>query len=158
QRGVPGVTEAKLVPAENGGVVPEGGGWFVLNAKDARGLDGTFGQYCAWEGPDDAKFDRLGRHRNVLPPGGPVGVDPREDNQEGFLVLDGECLAIVEGEERPLKQWDYFHCPGGVPHVVVGAGDRPSLVLAVGARTPEDDNLLYPVDPTAVKHKAGVEV
>src|SRR5262249_39454363 len=91
-------------------------------------------------------------------PGVPMAMYHREDNQEGFLVLDGECLAIVDGEERPLKQWDYFHCPGGVPHVVVGAGDRPSLVLAVGARTPEDDNLLYPVDPTAVKHKAGVEV
>src|SRR5262249_18065852 len=119
QRGVPGVSEAKLVPAENGGVVPEGGGWVVLNAKGGRWLDGTFGQYCAWEGPDDAKFERLGVNLNVLHPGVPMAMYHREDNQEGFLVLDGECLAIVDGEERQLKQWDYFHCPGGVPHVVV---------------------------------------
>ena len=33
------MTEAKLVPADEGGHVPEGDGWFVLNAKDARWLD-----------------------------------------------------------------------------------------------------------------------
>jgi uncharacterized cupin superfamily protein len=150
------VTQARIVDAENGGLVPEGGGWFVLNAKDARWLDGTLGQYCAWEGKDEAHFSQLGINLNVLQPGVPMAMYHRENTQEGFLVLDGECLAIVEGEERPLKQWDYLHCPPDVPHVVLGAGDRPALVLAVGARTQGDNGLLYPADPTAQKHKAGV--
>ena len=39
---------------------------------------------------------------------------------------------------------------------VVGAGDGPALVLAVGARQ-EKGSARYPVDPAAVRHRAGVE-
>jgi uncharacterized cupin superfamily protein len=150
------MTEARLVPAETGGVVPEGDGWFVLNARDARWLDGTLGAYCAWEGPE-ARFTQLGINVNVLKPGVPMAMYHRESTQEDFLVLAGECLLIVEGEERPLKQWDLFHCPPDVPHTILGAGDRPALVLAVGNRVPHEENDLgYPVDPVARKHGAGV--
>ena len=89
-------------------------------------------------------------------PGEPMTMYHREDAQEDFLVLAGECMLIVDGEERPLKRWDLFHCPAGVDHAIVGAGDGPSLVLAVGARTgDEDDGLVYPADPVAQKHGAG---
>ena len=54
----------------------------------------------------------------------------RESYQEGFLVLRGECLVIVDGQELPLKQWDYFHCPADVPHAIVGAGDGHDLARA----------------------------
>jgi uncharacterized cupin superfamily protein len=81
----------------------------------------------------------------------------RENAQEDFLVLSGECIAIVEGEERQLRPWDLLHCPAGVAHAIVGAGDGPSVVLAVGARTgEEDDGLVYPADPVALKHGAAV--
>ena len=151
------MTEAKLVPAENGGLVPEDAGWFVLNARDARWLEGTLGAYCAWEGPDAARFPQVGINLNVLEPGIPMAMYHRENSQEDFLVLAGECVVVVEGEERPLRQWDLFHCPSGVPHTIVGAGDGPALVLAVGARgTGEDQDLAYPVDPVAQKHGAGV--
>jgi uncharacterized cupin superfamily protein len=148
------MTEARLIPADDGGLRPEGDGWFVLNAKDAAWLDGDLGKYTGFEGKDAARFPQLGLNLNVMNPGEPMTMYHRENAQEGFLVLSGECLLIVEGEERPLKQWDYFHCPGGVAHAVVGAGDGPSLVLAVGARV-EDEGLVYPADPTAQKHGAG---
>jgi uncharacterized cupin superfamily protein len=77
-----------------------------------------------------------------------------EPGQEDFLVLRGECLLIVEGEERPLKQWDFVHCPPRTKHVIVGAGHAPALVLAVGARKGQAS---YPVDETAVRHDAGVD-
>jgi len=80
----------------------------------------------------------------------------RESHQEDFLVLRGECLLIVEGEERPLRQWDFVHCPPHVAHVIVGAGDGPSYVLAVGSRLGPNE-VLYPVDPVALEHEAGVE-
>ena len=151
------MTEAKLVPAENGGLVPEDAGWFVLNARDARWLVGTLGAYCAWEGPEAARFPQVGINLNVLQPGVPMAMYHRENSQEDFLVLAGECVVIVEGEERPLRQWDLFHCPSGVPHTIVAAGDGPALVLAVGARgTGEEQGLAYPVDPVAQKHGAGV--
>jgi uncharacterized cupin superfamily protein len=77
-----------------------------------------------------------------------------EPGQEGFLVLRGECLLIVEGQERSLRQWDFVHCPPRTKHVIVGAGQKPALVLAVGARKGQAS---YPVDETAVRHGAGVD-
>lgn len=150
------MTEAKLVAAEEGGLVPEGQGWFVLNAMDARWLDGDLGKYTGFEGPD-ARFPQLGINLNVLAPGEPMTMYHRENAQEDFLVLAGECVLVVEGEARPLKQWDLLHCPAGVDHAIVGPGDGPSLVLAVGARTgAEDEGLVYPADPVAQQHGAGV--
>jgi oxalate decarboxylase/phosphoglucose isomerase-like protein (cupin superfamily) len=58
----------------------------------------------------------------------------RENDQEDFLVLAGEALAIVEGGERPLRQWDFVHCPPWTSHMIIGAGQGPCLILAVGAR------------------------
>jgi len=91
-----------------------------------------------------------------------------ETDQEDFLVLSGEALAIVEGEERPLRQWDIVHCPPGTSHVIIGAGDGPCVVFAVGARwnhtyrKPDgtldgrDDWGAYTVDEAAQRHGAGV--
>ena len=82
-----------------------------------------------------------------------------EADQEDFLVVAGEALLIVEGEERPLRQWDFVHCPAGTKHVIVGAGAATCLVLAAGARDlstgPEWGG--YTVDETALRHGAGVE-
>jgi uncharacterized cupin superfamily protein len=152
------MTEAQLVPADDGGLMPAGEGWFVLNAKDARWLDGSLGKYTGWEGSGDARFPQIGINLNVMAPGEPMTMYHRENAQEDFLVLSGECLLVVNGEERPLKQWDFFHCPAGVDHALVGAGDGPSLVLAVGARTGhEEDGVVYPAHPVAQKHGAGVQ-
>ena len=85
-----------------------------------------------------------------------MGLYHRERHQEGFLVLAGECLLIVEGRERLLRPWDFFHCPGGAAHIVVGAGKGPSLVLAFGARGGRK-GIEYLVDATALGHDAGVE-
>ena len=144
------------MPVETGGVMPETAGWFVLNAKDSRWLDGTFGAYCAWEGKDEARFTQLGINVNVLHPGVPMAMYHRESTQEDFLVLAGECLLLVEGEERPLRQWDFFHSPPGVEHIFVGQGDTPCVLLMVGTR-PGRKTLHYPRDETALRHGAGVE-
>jgi uncharacterized cupin superfamily protein len=128
--------------------------WFVLNARDAEWIDCDLGKCCSFE-PADARFPQFGININILQPGEPMTMYHRENEQEDFLVLDGECLLIVEGEERPLKRWDLFHCPPGVAHAIVGAGDKPSIVLAVGARG-GDDATVYPADPAAQRHRAGV--
>jgi uncharacterized cupin superfamily protein len=153
------MTEARLVPADDGGLMPDGdAGWFVLNARDARWLDGDLGKYTGFEG-ETFRFAQLGINLNVMAPGEPMTMYHRENAQEDFLVLSGECIAIVEGEERQLRPWDLLHCPAGVAHAIVGAGDGPSLVLAVGARTgEEDDGLVYPADPVAQRHGAAVAV
>ena len=92
---------------------------------------------------------------NVLPSGEAGGMYHAETGQEGFLVLSGEGIAIVEGEERPLRAWDYFHCPGDTAHALVATGDRPLVYVAVGARH-QSASIRYPVDETARRHGAGV--
>jgi uncharacterized cupin superfamily protein len=127
--------------------------WFVVNARDARWVWNEMGGYCNFE-DGDVRFEQVGINLNALHPGVPMAMYHEEPGQEDFLVLEGEALLIVEGEERPLKAWDFVHCPPHTKHVILGAGDGPSLVLAVGARKGQ---ATYPVDETAVRHGAGVE-
>jgi uncharacterized cupin superfamily protein len=137
------------------GLVADGDGWFVINARESRWRDyGPLGAACDFEGK--RRFKQLGINLNVLLPGEPLGIYHHENHQEGFLVLAGECLLIVDGEKRPLATWDYFHCPGGTAHVLVGAGDGPAIVLAVGARGGRK-GVVYLVDDTALAHGASVE-
>jgi uncharacterized cupin superfamily protein len=130
--------------------------WFVRNARDARWLEDDLGAYCSFE-EEGERFPELGINLSVLQPGRPMAMYHRESHQEDFLVLRGECLLIAEGEERPLRQWDFVHCPPHVAHVIVGAGEGPSYVLAVGSRLVPNE-VLYPVDPVALEHEAGVEI
>jgi uncharacterized cupin superfamily protein len=147
------VPEAPLRAAKYG-LVPEGDGWFVLNARETRWRDfGPLGVACDFEGK--RPFKQVGINLNVLAPGEPMSMYHRENDQEGFLVLAGECLLIVEGEERRLGAWDFFHCPGGTAHAIVGTGAGPSVVLAVGARGGRK-GIVYLVAPAAVEHGAGV--
>jgi len=147
------VPEARL-RATRFGLAPDGEGWFVLNAVESRWRDfGRLGAGCDFEG--ERPFRQLGVNLNVLGPGEPLGMYHRENHQEGFLVLSGACLLIVEGEERTLRAWDFVHCPGGTAHVIVGAGEGPSVVLAVGARGGRK-GLVYLRDPVALARGAGV--
>lgn len=147
------VPQANLEQAEDG-LVPRGEGWYVLNAREAQWLDtGELGFYLGFEG--DVRFPEFGINLNVLRPGQPNCMYHTEDAQEDFLVLSGECLLIVEGQERTLRPWDFVHCPPWTAHVFVGAGDGPCLLLAVGSRLREGGG--YPVDEAALRHGAGVE-
>ena len=147
------VPEAPLVPA-GAGVAPEGEGWFVVNAREACWQDGHFGAYTRFQG--DVPFAQVGINIGVLEPGQPACMYHREDEQEDFLLLSGECLLLIEGEERRLKAWDFVHCPPWINHVFVGAGDGPCTLLAVGSRT--GGAVVYPVSQLARRHAAGVEV
>ena len=152
------IPEAPLESTEHG-LRPQGDGWFVVNAREAPWRDGEgLPAICSFEG--EPGFAQLGIHLNVLGPGEPMAMYHWEADQEDFLVLAGEALLIVEGEERPLRQWDFVHCPPGTKHVIVGAGAGPCVVLAVGARdrsTGGPDWGGYPVDEAALRHGAGVE-
>jgi uncharacterized cupin superfamily protein len=160
------VSEAPLEQTEHGRT-PAGDGWFVLNMQEARWWYRGHGFEAGIGGKAD--FAQVGIGVTVLSPGEPMAMYHWETDQEDFLVLSGEALAIIEGEERPLRQWDLVHCPAGTNHVIVGAGDGPCVVFAVGARenhtyitadgTREgrDDWGAYTVDEAAIRHGAGVE-
>jgi uncharacterized cupin superfamily protein len=161
------VEEAPLEPVESG-LAPVGDGWFVVNVRDAAWLvNDAFGARCVFEGDVPVLRGRpeLGVHRfadlgftlAVLGPGRPSGLYHAESNQEDFLVLAGECLLLIQGEERPLRAWDFVHCPPGTAHAFVGAGEGPCVIFMTGARTREK-RTVYPASAVARRHGAGVEM
>jgi uncharacterized cupin superfamily protein len=152
--------ESPLEKTEHG-LAATGDGWFVLNAKDAtwRARPGR-GAYAEFEGLDGkVDFPQLGINVQVLGPGEPMAMYHHEHDQEDFLVLAGEPLLIVEGQERRLRPWDFVHCPAGTGHVIIGAGEAGSVIVAVGARdrSTGPDWGAYTVDEAAIRHGAGVE-
>lgn len=140
------VPESKLEETEHG-LVPKGEGWFVLNMHDAVSV-------IADDFEGARQFEQLGVNPFVLRPGEPMAMYHWEGDQEDFLVVSGEAVLIIEGEERQLRAWDFVHCPPNTKHVIVGAGSGVCLVIAVGAR--ERDSLGFTVDEVAKRHGASV--
>jgi uncharacterized cupin superfamily protein len=148
------VEEARLEQLE-AGLTPVTEGWFVVNVRDAAWVTNeAMGDACIIEG-DDVSFPEIGFTICVLQPGQPNGMYHREPNQEDFLVLSGECLLLVEGEERPLKAWDFVHCPADTEHIFVGAGSGPCVIFMAGSRPRREG--LYVRSEVALRHGAGVE-
>jgi uncharacterized cupin superfamily protein len=152
--------EAKLDETVHG-LVPRGDGWYVLNMRDAewRHAEGR-GAVCVvaddfegWRRPAQVAVNPF-----VLQPGEAMSIYHWEADEEDFLVVSGQALLIVEGEERELRAWDFVHSPPGTRHTLVGAGSGPCLVIAVGGRehSEEPDSLGFPANATARRHGAGV--
>jgi uncharacterized cupin superfamily protein len=149
------VPEAPLEQSETG-LAPAGEGWFVLNVRDARWFESDgLGLYSSFES-ESLRFAEVGIGVGILRPGEPNCMYHGEGAQEDFLVLSGECVLIVEGEERHLRQWDFVHCPAWTEHVFVGAGNGPCVVVGVGART-TGRGVRYVVNETAQRYGAGVD-
>jgi uncharacterized cupin superfamily protein len=142
--------------------VPDADRWYVLNLRDAewRHADGR-GAVCIalddFEG--ERQSQQLGVNAFVLEPGEPMAQYHWEADQEAFLVVSGEALLIVEGEERPLRMWDFVHSPPHTRHVIVGAGSGPCVVIAVGSREHDGEpgSIGFPADDAAKRHGASVE-
>jgi mannose-6-phosphate isomerase-like protein (cupin superfamily) len=158
--------EARLEDVGSG-LAPATPGWFVVNAGEAAWVrNEAFGGRCVFESSDRVLqerpdlepqyFTETGFTLAVLEPGKPSGMYHAESSQEDFLVLSGTCLLLIEDHERPLKAWDFVHCPAGTRHTFVGTGDQPCVIFMVGARA-EDGTIVYPRSETAREHGAGVE-
>jgi uncharacterized cupin superfamily protein len=152
---VTGVPEAPLRATEHG-LVAAGEGWFVVNAREAVwGDSGVMGVFTRLGEGADSRFEQVGFNIGVLWPGQPACMYHREPNQEGFLLVAGECILFVEGEERHMKRWDYFHCPPDTDHVMVATGDEPCVAIAVGSRASRD--VVYPKFEPARRYGGAVE-
>jgi uncharacterized cupin superfamily protein len=160
------VEEARLEEVDPG-LAPVTDGWFVVNVREAAWLtNDAFGARCVFEADtpvlrrrpdlDAQKFADVGFTLAVVAPGQPSGMYHAESNQEDFLILFGECLLLVEGQERQLQTWDFVHCPPGTEHVFVGAGEGPCVLFMTGGRTREK-SIVYPRSELARRHGAGVE-
>jgi uncharacterized cupin superfamily protein len=149
------VPEARLEDSGSG-LAPAADGWFVVNVRDVEWWTSkAFGSGCVFESREFS-FGQFGINLSVLEPGEPNCLYHSESQQEAFLVLSGECRLLIDGEERLLRAWDFFHCPAGTEHVFVGAGGGPCVILMTGART-DDEQLLYPVSELAARYGASAE-
>ena len=143
------------------GLAPGADGWFVVNVRDAEWLTSEngdkkpSGSECGFES-SRAEFPELGFRLHVLPPGEPNGLYHAESTQEDFLVLSGECRLLVDGEERILRAWDFFHSPAETEHIFIGAGDDPCAILMAGARG-DKWHVRYPVSELAARYGAGAD-
>jgi mannose-6-phosphate isomerase-like protein (cupin superfamily) len=127
-------------------------GWYVVNARDAVWYENEkFGASTPFEG--EPRFAQYGINIHVLMPGQPNCHYHAESDQEDFLVLEGECILIVDGKEVPLSKWDFVHCAPWTDHVFVGAGSGPCALLMVGARS-KRGKIRYPVSKVAGKYGA----
>jgi len=157
------VREAKLKDSGSG-LAPTTEGWFVVNVRDAEWwFADSRGARCSFEseyGEPVVEFPQLGINLTTLELG-QTTLYHAESSQEAFLVLSGECRLLVEGEERALRPWDFFHAPPWTEHAFVGAGDEPCMILMAGARGPatrsEDGQVRYAVSELAARFGASVE-
>jgi uncharacterized cupin superfamily protein len=155
------VPESKLEQTEHG-LVAKGEGWFVLGLREAvwRHVDGRGAVSLALDDFENARRPgQLGVNPYVLEPGEPMAMYHWEADQEDFLVVSGEAVLIVEGEERPLHAWDFVHLPPKTTHVIVGAGSGPCVVIAIGAREHSEQPgwIGFPADEAAKRHGASAE-
>jgi uncharacterized cupin superfamily protein len=157
------IPEARIEQTKHG-LAPKGEGWFVVNAREARWRHrpgrGESLPFTGWSDHEaETYFPQVGVVLFVLGPGEPIGMYHWEANQEDFLVLSGEALLIIEGQERQLRRWDFVHCPAGTGHIIIGAGSGHCAVLAIGARDVNRDGLWggYTVDGAATRHGVGVD-
>jgi uncharacterized cupin superfamily protein len=133
--------------------------WYVLNARDCPWVEGDrTGLYVGFEDEENNPFPQLGLNVRILQPGQAIGMYHFESGQEDFLVLDGEAVAIVDGEERTMGTWDLLHCEPGVAHMIKATGDRPLLLVCAGARVDEEvDGTMYVANDVARKHGVSVD-
>jgi uncharacterized cupin superfamily protein len=156
------IREARLEQTE-AGLVPASEGWFVVDVREARWIRregrGHNAPLTGWTSFEaETYFPQLGFNVIVLGAGEPIGMYHWEADQEDFLILAGEALLLVEGEERPLRQWDFVHCPRGTEHMILGAGTGPCALVAVSSRENQaGDWGAYTVAEVALRHGVGVE-
>ncbi|HET7744289.1 MAG TPA: cupin domain-containing protein [Gaiellaceae bacterium] len=130
---------------------------FVANVRDLPWMSNeAMGDVCMFDS-DRPQFEQVGYSLAVLKPGQRGAQYHRElDNQEDFLVLSGECIAVVEGEEHRLGQWDFVHCPPGTAHTFLAVGDEPCVIFMCGGR--HGKRYVFVRDEVALRNGIGVEV
>ncbi len=159
------IEQARLEPVASG-LAPVSPGWFVVNARDAAWTSNDrVGAVCIFESDDFVLRGRPDLEEYVKPdagfglrvmwPGQPTSWYHAESVQEDFLVVAGECVMIVEDEERVLRTWDYVHCPAGTAHTFVGAGDGPCVLVCAGNRDLDDETFWRERRPSEVARRHG---
>jgi uncharacterized cupin superfamily protein len=160
------IPEARLERLASG-LAPVTPGWFVVNTADAAWVENEcYGGVCIFESddfvlqgrPDLTEYVKpeAGFTIRVVAPGQP-GLYHAESVQEDFLILMGECVLIIEDQERHLRTWDFVHCPPMTAHTFVAKEPGPCVILATGNRR-DDHERVYPRSEVALRYDASTDV
>ncbi|MBO3760749.1 MULTISPECIES: cupin domain-containing protein [unclassified Ciceribacter] len=54
-----------------------------------------------------------------------------QQDEEGFLVVEGTYEFILDGQPRTCKAGDFVHIPPGLPHMFRNTGDAPGKLVII---------------------------
>jgi mannose-6-phosphate isomerase-like protein (cupin superfamily) len=78
-----------------------------------------------------------GQHAQVvvmsIPPGGEIGEEVHAHVDQVLAFVDGEGVAILEGEESPVRRDRLVHVPAGMRHNFVNRGSADLRLFTVYA-------------------------
>ena len=72
----------------------------------------------------------------TLPPGGEIGMETHDENDQILTFVSGVGTAVVDGEEREVVAGDVVVVPAGAEHNFTNAGPNP-LVLTTAYGPPD---------------------
>jgi hypothetical protein len=110
---------------------------FIVDVADAPAHGRPGRAITADLEPDDARWPDTGVNIQILQPAQPNCLYHSEPVHDDFLVLHGECAPIIDGDERPLRQWDFLHCPA-----LTGAA-APAFVRALAIHATRRSRTAY---------------
>ena len=78
-----------------------------------------------------------GEHSQIvvmtIPPGGEIGEEVHEKNDQLLVFVDGQADAVLDGRTSKVTPDDLVLVPAGTRHNVVNTGDGPLRLVTVDA-------------------------
>ena len=65
----------------------------------------------------------------VVPPGSEGHPHYHKERESLFIVISGEAVEVIEGEEVPIRVGDVFFIPPGKVHTIANRSDKDFRVL-----------------------------
>ncbi|HEU0103626.1 MAG TPA: cupin domain-containing protein [Mycobacteriales bacterium] len=85
-----------------------------------------------------ADFRRVlwtGKHSQLvimtIPPGGEIGVETHDENDQILSFVSGVGKAVIEGKRKSLKPGDVVVVPAGTEHNFLNDGPNPLVLYTV---------------------------
>ena len=89
----------------------------------------------------------IGAHTQLvimtIPPGGEIGAEVHEENDQILSFVSGVGKAVVEGAEKEVAAGDVVVVPAGTEHNVVDDGPNPLVLYTVYGPPDHADGVVH---------------
>ena len=84
-----------------------------------------------------AQYDRAGAgvkfiHDNIVEPGASIGEHTHHDDEELYIIVEGEGMMRIDGVDEPVGVGDICLTRPGHSHSLINSDTRPMRLLVVG--------------------------